>query len=377
MLSILALRSRYRSSGGEDVSFESEVEFLRSRGHEVRVIEVDSSEQARQPLLIQGGSLLRGDRDLLARLESETLRSRPDVAYLNNWFPWLVPALATLTQRMPVLVAVRNYRFWCVSGVFFRAGRRCTECFDGTALHGVVHGCYQGRFPSAIAAGLIRKARRALIDDPQVHMAPVSPFVAGFLAEAGVADSRVHVKANMVNPVPDVGPGGSSVLFVGRLEPEKGFETFIEASRMASAAPVVIGDGSLRAQADRVADYRGELDSREVLHMMGDALVTVVPSQWDEPFGRVAAESLGCGTPVIVTNRGGLGSIGDADCAIVVDAGDTRSLHEAIIRVRAERTWSTSARQAARTYFLRHYSPAAVGAALEGALQATMRATGD
>ena len=34
--------------------------------------------------------------------------------------------------------------------------------------------------------------------------------------------------------------------------------------------------------------------------------LTVVPSLWQEPFSRVVIESLSYGTPVIVTNSGGL-----------------------------------------------------------------------
>lgn len=39
------------------------------------------------------------------------------------------------------------------------------------------------------------------------------------------------------------------------------------------------------------------------------AKLTIVPSRWEEPFGRVALESLSCGTPVLTTNKGGLPEI--------------------------------------------------------------------
>lgn len=34
-----------------------------------------------------------------------------------------------------------------------------------------------------------------------------------------------------------------------------------------------------------------------------------MPSVWDEPFGRVAAEALALGRPVVTTGRGGLAEV--------------------------------------------------------------------
>jgi glycosyltransferase involved in cell wall biosynthesis len=43
----------------------------------------------------------------------------------------------------------------------------------------------------------------------------------------------------------------------------------------------------------------------------------VVPSVWDEPFGRVAAEALAHGRPVVTTGTGALSEIVDASCGWV------------------------------------------------------------
>jgi glycosyltransferase involved in cell wall biosynthesis len=44
---------------------------------------------------------------------------------------------------------------------------------------------------------------------------------------------------------------------------------------------------------------------------MAAARAIVVPSTWDEPFGRVAAEAQAHGRPVITSGMGGLGEIVD------------------------------------------------------------------
>lgn len=49
--------------------------------------------------------------------------------------------------------------------------------------------------------------------------------------------------------------------------------------------------------------------NEELSKIYRKALLTVVPSRWEEPFGRVALESLSTGTPVVAANKGGLPEI--------------------------------------------------------------------
>lgn len=49
--------------------------------------------------------------------------------------------------------------------------------------------------------------------------------------------------------------------------------------------------------------------------------VSIVPSLWDEPFGRVAVESLAYGVPVCVSSNGGLKEVYDASCSWLFTPG--------------------------------------------------------
>jgi glycosyltransferase involved in cell wall biosynthesis len=50
--------------------------------------------------------------------------------------------------------------------------------------------------------------------------------------------------------------------------------------------------------------FLGEVDRRDKIDLLGRAACTLVPSQWDEPFGLVMIESLACGTPVVALRAG-------------------------------------------------------------------------
>jgi glycosyltransferase involved in cell wall biosynthesis len=66
--------------------------------------------------------------------------------------------------------------------------------------------------------------------------------------------------------------------------------------------------------------------------------VVVVPSLWDEPFGRTAIEPWAYGVPVIASNRGGLAEIvEDGVTGIVVDPDERGSLTRALGRFSADR----------------------------------------
>ncbi len=55
--------------------------------------------------------------------------------------------------------------------------------------------------------------------------------------------------------------------------------------------------------------YHGPQDHTQKQVFLKQAKATLMPIQWDEPFGMVAIESMACGTPVIGWNRGALPEI--------------------------------------------------------------------
>ncbi len=59
---------------------------------------------------------------------------------------------------------------------------------------------------------------------------------------------------------------------------------------------------------DRI-QYLGPLDHKQKQDFLLKAKATLMPIQWDEPFGLVAIESLACGTPVIAWNRAAMPEI--------------------------------------------------------------------
>jgi glycosyltransferase involved in cell wall biosynthesis len=129
------------------------------------------------------------------------------------------------------------------------------------------------------------------------------------------------------------------LIFLGRLVSDKGVEILIEAlSRLAAEglAPrlTVVGEGPERARleaqaaglglADRV-DFLGLRTGEELVRLLNEHRILVVPSRYNEPFGIVALEGIACGCVVVGSSGGGLPeAIGP--CGLTFPNGDAAAL---------------------------------------------------
>lgn len=130
--------------------------------------------------------------------------------------------------------------------------------------------------------------------------------------------NSLHLAPEMIREPAD----RDCVLFVGRLEPEKGVQFMLDRwplikQRLGVNQLRIAGDGSLtewvRSRVDgglSGATYIGRLSREGTAFEMGKAAYVLVPSLWKEPFGAVALEAVAAGAIPIVANRGGLAEAG-------------------------------------------------------------------
>ena len=144
------------------------------------------------------------------------------------------------------------------------------------------------------------------------------------------------------NAIPDfgvvMGPPDPIALIAGRVAPEKGTAAAIRAAKRAGLEPVVVGEVCDRTYfarevvplLDGVRVFR-TLPRRRVWALMARAAVTLMPVEWDEPFGLVAAEAQAAGCPVVGYERGALPEVVPHGVGgVLVDAGDEDALANAI-----------------------------------------------
>src|SRR5581483_8431098 len=141
--------------------------------------------------------------------------------------------------------------------------------------------------------------------------------------------------------------GPPELLYVGRLEYEKGVHDLITAlPRIRRSHPgttlTIAGDGTqqdwlveqTRKQRVRKAvNFVGHLDHHELLAALHRADVAVLPSHY-EPFGLAALEAAAAGTPLVTSNIGGLGeAVINGETGMSCPPRDVAGLAKAVIAV--------------------------------------------
>jgi glycosyltransferase involved in cell wall biosynthesis len=183
-----------------------------------------------------------------------------------------------------------------------------------------------------------RRLERRVLERAQAAF-PCSTEAGAVLRRKGFG-GRIHVIPLGVSPVraEPAANGRLRVGFVGRLVPAKGAHVALEAYARASdglgARFEVVGtgthEGELRSLAARLGiadrvEFTGFVAQQEALARIASFDVLVVPSlstaSWKEQFGRVAAQALAAGTPVLASASGSLAEV-VGDAGVLAREGD-------------------------------------------------------
>jgi glycosyltransferase involved in cell wall biosynthesis len=141
-------------------------------------------------------------------------------------------------------------------------------------------------------------------------------------------------------------PEEKIVLFVGRLVYEKGVHVFVNAVQRVlekvNAKFIIVGNGYMKDQLSGLVKgmglahkvlFTGFVDDETLRRLQRCADASVVPSLF-EPFGIVALEAMAAGSPVVVSDTGGLSEIVEHDVSgVKVYVNNPESLAWGIIRV--------------------------------------------
>jgi glycosyltransferase involved in cell wall biosynthesis len=208
----------------------------------------------------------------------------------------------------------------------------------------------------------LRRARAG--DAPVIHTIhlPPEPEAAAALREAqqasepgvvvGVSASQARVWSSLVrfdlvirngvpvDRIPWSDQPGRGLVFAGRLSAEKGAAAAIEIALLADERIDLYGTAydedyarALRGrhEGDPRVTFHGALPRAELWRRLASARAVLCPSDWDEPFGLVAAEAQAAGTAVVAFARGGLREIvDDGVTGFLVERGDVEQAAAAV-----------------------------------------------
>ncbi len=384
---VLMLHNRYQQVGGEDAAVAADVALLRDRGHQVTLLEKDNAAIAGQGVLARtevaiGTVWSRSSRrEVAAAIE----RERPDIVHVHNTFPlWSASVLAAANDaRIPLVAVLHNYRLTCASPYLFRDGHPCFDCVERRVpWPALLHRCYHdsvGHTAVQVATQTVHRGLSTWARRVDQFLA-VSQAAGDHLCHAGVVPrEKVYVRPNFLadDPGPRAeGDDRGGFVFVGRLVPEKGWETLLDAVRIAGVRVRIIGAGpdrdavaaGIRVRGiEREVELAGPCSRAEVLDELRRARALVLPSLWEEPLPMVLIEASAVGTPMIASQVGGVPEVvDDGETGLLVPPGDRKSLAAALTRAQDDpATFAAMGRAARRRWEERFSAEAAYRHLLE------------
>jgi spore coat protein SA len=190
-----------------------------------------------------------------------------------------------------------------------------------------------------------------LLNYPEGHgrSADLTVFCSEFLrTEArkklpGLASAVVPNGADEQKFYPALTPALPTILFVGRLVPEKGIDVFLSAMRLLPEAKAFVvgstGFGNqdeseflrkLKRDAPHNVTFSKYTSGRDLAEKFRSASIFCCPSTFNEPFGMVNVEAMACGLPVVATRVGGIPEVFREGGALLVPPRDSAKLAQAL-----------------------------------------------
>ncbi|HVF27156.1 MAG TPA: glycosyltransferase family 4 protein [Pyrinomonadaceae bacterium] len=377
LMKILLINDYAEPIGGAEVMTLALRDELRRRGHDARIFASSAqlTDAASAADYLCFGTMSRF-RTLLQtanpwafwRLREVLKEFRPDVIHVKMFLTQLSPLILPLLKDVPALYHVVWYRPVCPKGTKMLPDKSPCRVRAGAACYR--NGCLLLRdfIPLMLQMRMWRHWRKVFRRIVANSAATKEQLTAGGVEGAEVVWNGVPV-------APRLAPLSSTptIVFAGRLVPEKGVDALVRAfarvaSRISGARLLLAGDGPER---ERIQELVGELKLSTHVALLGHltaaemerrfagAWVQAVPSRWAEPFGLTATEAMMRGTAVVASASGGLAEIvRDGETGFLVQPDNVDALASALLKILGDRDLAERMGENGREVALKHFSQA-------------------
>lgn len=335
-MKILVLARTLAPLGGAEIYLRSLLPLLAGQGHEIIIGYAQGDG-------VEGLHTVQLDPTNAENLESLLKTGRPDRIFINTPvpLPWLAPA----SRQAPTFAYIHDFHPVCPGlAKFLRTSAHiCTRPMGlGCVPQIYIQRCASARHPASVRQILAQSGAALQAYQNLPHLLVASEFMRALLGQNGVDPMRVTVLPQFTTVRPAdaarTQPRPATMLFAGRLEPEKGLLTLLKALQSIRRPwqLYVAGDGSQRqaceafarqsGMAERIRFF-GWLDDAALASLYLQAALVVLPSLWPEPFGRVGLDALAYGRPVVAFDVGGISEwLADGQTGLLAAPHDSTDL---------------------------------------------------
>ena len=318
---ILILNTNYREYGGEDSNIIDETKFLND-SYDVESLNFSNSERITYTDFFAFFKLSNywSNKKLLETLSDFD----PEVVYIHNlWFRANLGILTSLSDKqVQIFHKIHNYRFDCSryfqSKNHLKGRKQCEACGVDKNDIGFFNKYYKESYVKSFFLYWFSKKYFYLLKNLNMNILVMSKFQKNYLVEIGIPKEKIVIYPNPIFfdeiSLSSYNPESKTVVFVGRLEENKGIEEIINAWQKIKLEDLnlqIIGSGSL-------LDYLRDKYQEESIQFLGNvsnelaqsyikksrALITATKLYEGQP--RVLLEASSFGVPSIYPSFGGM-----------------------------------------------------------------------
>lgn len=359
-MKIILVNYRYFISGGPERYYFNIKEILERNGHEVIPFSVKSSRnfpndyekyfleivdeevyfvQAKKKtprMILKSFTRMFYSFEAKSKMKQLIRDTKPDLVYIMQMHNKISPSIvdAARDMKVPVIHRISDFQYMCPNALFYndRIGV-CEDCLKGKRMSCIKYKCV---LDSSVFSG-IKMMAKWMHDVMKVHrkidaFVVTSELTLGKLYEYGIPMNKLnHIPTffnlKEVNPIVEYRP---FVLFVGRIEKQKGVMTLVKAFEELQYELKIIGfsndgyeeelkkylgkpiNGDLNIEKTTAygksgnIHFLGRKNFEEIVPYLKTCLCTIVPSEWYDNFPNVVLESYAYKKAVIATDFGSL-----------------------------------------------------------------------
>ena len=247
--------------------------------------------------------------------------TKPDLVYIMQYHNKISPSIINVAKKfkIPVIHRISDFQYICPNALLYSDTRGiCEDCLNGKYFNCIRYKCVLNSSIYSMLK-LFAKILSELLGITKKIDAFVVPslFTLSKLNQYGIPFEKLIyiptffiIKENVYKIKYD-----PFVLFVGRIEKDKGLMTLIKAFENTDYNLKIIGFSNNKYE-DELKNYLqnkkhnieflGSMEFNEIEPYLSNCLCTVVPSEWYDNFPNAILESFAYKKAVIATNIGSL-----------------------------------------------------------------------
>lgn len=320
-MKILLVNNFYQKRGGAEVSLMNTYRLLKENGHTVKIFYFSGNQKKIN--LFKAMNLIysvKSKSEMRKVLETYN----PDLVHLNNIYHHLSPSIIDVIKKkdIPIVITLRDYKLVCANYKLWRNDKICEDCRNRKFVNIIKNKCnLKGSYLESLLLWIEMTMHHKVLHiyDKIDYFVSPSKFLIEKFKDMGFKQD-INFIPNFVfldDYKPIFTSDNKTIVYFGRLVPEKGLISLIDAVKDLPISLKIIGEGPQKnillqkIHQEKITNvyFKTWKNAESLNKEITNSMFTVLPSLWYENNPRSIIESFSMGKTVVASDIGGIPEI--------------------------------------------------------------------